>query len=310
MHLTRPAVIAAVAVTTTFVVGCGSSAHESMDTTPESTASATASPAASVRGEPLRILLTDDDGWDAPGITATYDALTAAGHDVTMVAPAHNQSGQSAAFDFTGKLEVVHPGGDPKIYSVDSTPVGSVMFGLNEVFKGEKPDLVVSGTNVGSNVGFDTNYSGTVGAAIVASGAYGVPAIAISTDTSYRESEVVPAYAQTADLLVEILDRGIPAIGEGTILNINYPLLKDGDTEAKGLKYTPLSSASAAAFGYEQIDETTFEIVPGRAEAQPESGTDSAELNAGYVTFTLLNADRSVPESDTSVVEDLIASLS
>lgn len=116
------------------------------------------------------------------------------------------------------------------------------MFGLNEVFKGEKPDLVVSGTNVGSNVGFDTNYSGTVGAAIVASGAYGVPAIAISTDTSYRESEVVPAYAQTAELLVEILDRGIPSMDEGTILNINYPLLKDGEAEAKGLKYAPMSS--------------------------------------------------------------------
>lgn len=81
-------------------------------------------PVTSDPGEPLRILLTDDDGWDAAGITATYHALTAAGHDVTMVAPAHNQSGQSAAFDFTGKLEVVHPNGDPKIYSVDSTPVG------------------------------------------------------------------------------------------------------------------------------------------------------------------------------------------
>ncbi|MFD4180901.1 5'/3'-nucleotidase SurE [Rhodococcus sp. NPDC058514] len=299
MRFTRPLIVAAVATTTALAVAAGAGAIESLHTAP---------PADSA-GAPLRILLTNDDGWEAPGITATYKALTAAGHDVTLVAPAVNQSGKSAAIDFQGKLTVTHPNGDPKVYSVTSTPAGSAMFGINEVFKDAKPDLVVSGTNVGSNVGFDTNYSGTVGAAVMASGSFGIPAIAISTATS-RKPEVVPAYAQTADLLVKILSMGIPRTGPGTVLNINYPLLEGGATAPKGMKYTPMSSASAADIRYSRIDDTTYEIKPARAAAPPEAGTDFAELDAGFVTFTLLDADRTVDTNDAVTVSKLVKSLS
>lgn len=309
MRFTRPLVVAAIAATTMAVASYGIGTVQSAQAAPITGSLG----AGSIEGDsppvgPLRILLTNDDGWDAPGINATYRALTAAGHDVTMVAPAENQSGKSAALDFQGKLTVRHPNDDPKIYSVSSTPVGSAMFGINELFKDKKPDLVISGTNVGSNVGFDTNYSGTVGAAIVASGSFGIPSIAISTATS-RSPEIVPAYEQTADLLVTILDKGIPQMATGTVLNINYPLLKDGATEPKGLKYTPMSSASAADIGYRQIDETTFEIMPARSTVPPEAGTDFAELDAGYVTFTLMKADRSAEKSETAAISNLIKSL-
>ncbi|MFD4293372.1 5'/3'-nucleotidase SurE [Rhodococcus sp. NPDC058532] len=299
MRFTRPLIVTVAAAAVLLTAASGASAFEGSSAAP---------PSGDTPG-PLRILLTNDDGWDAPGITATYRALTAAGHDVTMVAPAQNQSGKSAAIDFQGKLTVTHPSGDPKVYSVTSTPAGSAMFGINEVFKDAKPDLVVSGTNVGSNVGFDTNYSGTVGAAVVASGAFGIPAIAISTDTS-RDPELVPAYDQTAALLVRILDGGVPRTSPGTVLNINYPLLKDGATAPKGMKYTPMSSASAADIRYSRIDDTTYEIKPGRAATPPAVGTDFAELDAGFVTFTLLDADRTADRADAATITGLVRSLS
>ncbi|WP_336882475.1 5'/3'-nucleotidase SurE [Rhodococcus globerulus] len=309
MRFHRPLVVAAAAATTVLAASYGIGSTPNAHAAPTTGSFGTGSLASEVsEGGPLRILLTNDDGWDAHGINATYRALTAAGHDVTMVAPAQNQSGKSAALDFQGKLTVLHPNDDPKVYSVSSTPVGSAMFGITEVFKDKKPDLVISGTNVGSNVGFDTNYSGTVGAAIVASGSFGIPAIAISTATS-RSPEIVPAYEQTADLLVKILDKGIPQMATGTALNINYPLLTDGATAPKGLKYTPMSSASAADIGYNQIDDTTFEIKGARSTVAPAAGTDFAELDAGYVTFTLMKADRSAEKSGTTAITNLIISL-
>lgn len=168
----------------------------------------------------LDILLTNDDGWSAPGITAVYQSLVEAGHDVTLVATAKNQSGVSAAVEYTGKLQVRHPTGDPDVYSVSTSPAGCVLFGLNEVLTENPPDLVISGTNVGANVGFDTNFSGTVGAAIVASGMHGIPAVAVSTATERGDAKDA-AYAKTARLVVHLLEAGIPALRNGTVLSIN-----------------------------------------------------------------------------------------
>src|SRR5699024_11159550 len=72
--------------------------------------------AADSSSAPLEILLTDDDGWDAPGIQAVYEALTDNGYDVTMVAPAENHSGASAGFDFTGEVTVKTHHDDPDMY--------------------------------------------------------------------------------------------------------------------------------------------------------------------------------------------------
>ncbi|WP_158726364.1 5'/3'-nucleotidase SurE [Tomitella fengzijianii] len=262
--------------------------------------------AADAEQSPLRILLTNDDGWNADGIQATYKALKEAGYDVTMVAPAENQSGQSAGFEFTGSIEVTHPSDDPDVYAVSATPVGSLMFGLNEVFKDNPPDLVVSGTNVGTNSGADTNYSGTVGAAVVAAGVYRIPAIAVSTATS---RDGAGAFDETANLVTGILADGIPQFPEGTVLNINYPKLADGATEPNGYVYAPMSDVSQAAIGYEKTGDTTYELRPGRSDAVPEPGSDLAELKAGNVTFTVLEANRTAPEADAAAVKELVAGL-
>lgn len=258
---------------------------------------------------PLQILLTNDDGWDAPGIQATYDALRRAGHDVTIVAPLENQSGKSAGFEFTGQVKVTHPSGDPEVYAVSATPVGALMFGLNELFEGDPPDLVVSGTNVGTNLGADTNYSGTVGAAVVAAGVYRIPAIAMSTATERGATPAGP-FDETSELLTRILSEGIPELPAGTVLNINYPTLAAGAVEPEGYVYAPMSDKSQAAIGYDKIDDTTYKLTPSRSDAVPEPGSDLAKLQDGYVTFTVLEANRTAPETASAPIKELVANLS
>lgn len=291
------------------IVGCSSSSGPEAGPGPGEGAA----PAAVVEfvkggGDPLRILLTNDDGWDAPGITAVYDVLTEAGHDVRLVGPMDNNSGVSGAIDFTGELDVQHPTGDPNVYAVSTTPAGTVIFGVEQVFGGDRPDLVISGTNVGSNTGFDTNFSGTVGAAVVGSGFYGIPSIAVSTATK-RGEEGSAAYPQTAELLRQMIEQGLPKLNEGAILNINYPVLEDGQDGARGVRYAPTAAVSAAKFGYTQLDDVTFEIVPGRADHAPAAGTDMALLADGYATVTLLHTDRSIPEADVASVAELVAAM-
>jgi hypothetical protein len=107
----------------------------------------------------LDILLTNDDGFDSPGITALHAALVAAGHSVTLVAPAEQQSGKGGSlntevFDFTpgvGLMTLANHGGD--VWSLAGTPVDSVKAGLDIVLAGSTPDLIVSGLNFGQNIG-------------------------------------------------------------------------------------------------------------------------------------------------------------
>ncbi|MCB1646367.1 MAG: 5'/3'-nucleotidase SurE, partial [Pseudomonadales bacterium] len=134
--------------------------------------------------DPLRILLTNDDGYKAPGIRAMYKALIHAGHDVTIVAPATQQSGSAASITSGGvSINEAEPG----IWSVDGRPADAVRVGIGHIMKDNPPDLVISGANFGQNVGYDTNVSGTVGAAITAL-QLGFRAIAISVEVKFTDS--------------------------------------------------------------------------------------------------------------------------
>lgn len=256
----------------------------------------------------LNILLGNDDGWNALGIQAVKTALEAAGHHVTMAAPASNNSGVSARVAFGGKVEVIDHGNGQ--WSTAGSPVTSMMYGMEHLFlkqKGKKPDLVVSGTNIGANAGFDTNYSGTVGVATVASGAYDVPAIAISTDTTYGQ-DAQGAYTQTANYLVDMIKKGVPDLPRGQFLNINYPNLTGALTAPKGTVYTRNAQSSQASFSFAAPTDGTndWSIVPGRSAEKPAPGTDLAELANGYVTVSVLDADRSMSATEVPDVARLI----
>jgi 5'-nucleotidase len=200
----------------------------------------------------LEIAVTNDDGWDSIGIQAVKQALVAAGHTVTLVAPLDGQSGSSAAVNLSG-LRITkqrEDGGVPE-FSVavgngaeGAEPATSALVAINiaQQRTGRLPDLLVSGINDGANIGAFTQISGTVGAAVVAlSSAFNaaVPAIAISTDAVCEEATVECAaaneahFAQVADFLTEVIAHleskpGILAREPGLLpagvgLNINYP---------------------------------------------------------------------------------------
>ncbi|WAK00335.1 5'/3'-nucleotidase SurE [Methylobacter sp. YRD-M1] len=204
----------------------------------------------------LTIALSDDDGWDAIGFQAAKRALAAAGHTVVLAGPLNEQSGSSAAINMTdlritkrrddeGALEYSVAIGDGT-ESAEPATSALVAIDIARQRTGRTPDLLVSGINIGANIGAATQFSGTVGAAIAALSSMlngAVPAIAISTDPMCGESTPdcraanEAHFARVADFLVAFIARlerkagslegkkGLLPLGVG--LNINYPPLPE-----------------------------------------------------------------------------------
>ncbi len=232
------------------------------------------------------ILLTNDDGYTAPGITALYDALVKAGHDVTLVAPASQQSGASASVS-SRDLELVKHADN--IYSVTGRPSDAARVGLAHVMKDNPPDIVISGINFGQNAGHDVIVSGTVGAATTAF-QLGFPAISVSTEIKFKELQAgfpstLAAMPDTANFIVRVLEYS-DRLPKNAILNINYPARKLADIQ--GAVATTLANYSVFDGTYKETDEgklnANFNLKPSVGR-----GTDAYELAQGYITLTRLD---------------------
>ena len=258
-----------------------------------------ASPVAA-QGNALDILLTNDDGFDAPGIVAVREALVAAGHRVTVVAPLQNRSGSGMSVTTSGDIDYYKQEDD--VWAVDGTPADAVTLGLVHVLRADPPDLVISGANFGHNVGADVTGSGTVGAAITASRA-GIPAIAVSVAVDLRESDrptpfasTREAFAPAAAMVVDIV-RQLSETGGGgllpprQILNVNYPAV--GAAEPEGVGFASLSSQRA----FRRVFAVAGDTGPARISAaagdptRAEEGSDYALLDAGFVTISVLDGN-------------------
>ena len=183
----------------------------------------------------MRLLLTNDDGINSPGITALIEEFYS-DYKITVVAPDSERSGAGHSFTFNTPLRVRNFkfGGfeEAQGFAVNGTPVDCVKLGIGNL--AEKPDIVVSGINLGANLGTDVLYSGTVSAALEAS-LLGIPSLAVSI-CSFE-----PVYWKTASYAakkaLELMMRN--PLGEGIVLNINVPDLPL--SEIKGTKLTHLS---------------------------------------------------------------------
>lgn len=269
---------------------------------------ATASPTPSatpVKG-PLSIMLVNDDGWDAPGITALYDALRKQGHRVTIVAPLENQSGRSMA---TGSepLRVTRPEGDEPKYAVDGTPVDSLNIGLLGVLKDDRPDIVVSGVNTGANVAENTNYSGTVGAAAAAA-EQGLPALAVSADVGGPTG--AGDYADAADIVVdlveELAEQGFAGLGSKGFVNVNVPFETATRSEPRGLRVAPIATAPPRTVEYAETEPGTWTptfAYDGRAGS---AEADASLLADGWTTLTFLPVARTAVAEGQRQLEDLV----
>ena len=240
----------------------------------------------------MRVLVTNDDGIDAPGLHALADAAIEAGHEVVIAAPAAQSSGASAAITATesdGRINV-----EPRrLTGLEDVPAHAVHGGPGLIALiaargafGPAADVVLSGVNHGANVGRAILHSGTVGAALTG-GLNGAWGLAISLDAGLRP--VTLHWAPAARTAVELIPRliGLP---KGAVLNVNTP----NTSEPRGL-----TEARLAPFGIVQTTLTEREARHIRLAVEelpfvPEPGTDAALLADGWVTVTALTsvADR------------------
>jgi 5'-nucleotidase len=179
----------------------------------------------------MRVLLTNDDGIYAKGIEALYLALSGE-HDVTVVAPETEQSAVGHAITWLNPLRVasVQRNGAFFGYALSGTPADCVKIAITELLK-PPPQIVVSGINLGANVGVNVIYSGTVSAATEAA-VLGVPSIAVSID-SFRPVDFSAATEFIPKLVRLVAERGLP---EGVSLNVNVPNLQA--SEVRGVRIT------------------------------------------------------------------------
>lgn len=268
--------------------------------------------AADAGGRELDILLTNDDGFEAPGIRALQAALGAAGHRVTMVAPRENQSGASWRIS-TGPVRYREEA--PGVWAVDGSPADAVAIGLRVIAGDARPDLVVSGANFGHNVGATANVSGTVGAALMAE-YLGVPAIAVSVGMDLAEKAVTPtpfpsttaAFPAAADFVVRLIEDIAASAGDGpllpadAVLNVNYPVVPA--TAPRGVRLA--ENGHYSAFTYDYVPTGTANEVrlafTADAAATREAGADTALFAQGYVTITVLDADLAAPDGPEQAV--------
>ncbi len=185
------------------------------------------------------ILLTNDDGFDAIGLKVLIEALKPIAK-ITVVAPAKNKSACGHSLTLEKPLRLVSV--DDDFYKIDDgTPTDCVFISLNNLFKdGYKPDLVISGINIGANMGEDITYSGTAAAAMEAV-LQGIPAIAISQVCRDNCSNIKNGFdfalaKQTiANLAKKILENQFP-LEERKFLNVNIPPIKPN--ECNGIRIT------------------------------------------------------------------------
>jgi len=175
----------------------------------------------------MNILLVNDDGINSEKLKITKEILSQFG-DVTTIAPSKEQSAQSMALTYGG---TTYKKIDDNTYSVDGTPVDCTSFAL--IALGLKPDLVVSGTNNGYNIGIDVRYSGTVGAALQAQ-YFGIPTIALSSD--YKGTKMI--FSELKNTLQFVFDNKL--VSSKYTININLP--QDSFNESKGIMMTKIYS--------------------------------------------------------------------
>jgi len=236
----------------------------------------------------MNILLTNDDGIYAKGLAAIFHEFSAVG-DVTVVAPESEQSAVGHAISLNQPLRVrqVSMNGDILGWAVSGTPADCVKIAIAELLP-RLPDLVVSGINLGPNVGINVLYSGTVSAATEAS-ILGLRAVAFSLDT-YKRADFTRAAALARQVLVGLLDW--PAWTSEVCLNVNLPDLPPD--KVQGVKFTRQDVGPLVEHFERRVDPREriyYWLAEINDRQAPDLTTDFGALKAGYVSITPIHHD-------------------
>ena len=244
----------------------------------------------------MKILLTNDDGFNAENIKSLYKELSK-NHEVWIVAPKNNCSGMSAAISYLNEIEVTKV--DDRIYAVDGTPADCSYLGLLSIVDFEF-DIVVSGINHGANIGNDVLYSGTVGAAVGGRNLK-YPPIAISV-ASYDAKDIEFITKKSIELIEKIVSSN--EIFNGKVININFPDINE--EEFKGILATGLSKRGIPAKPIRVDNQDSKNLYRYRYNLSGEPlkdnfMTDAEAIKTGYVSVSVL--DYSL--SSSSFIKDI-----
>lgn len=246
----------------------------------------------------MRILITNDDGINAPGLetlAAIAAEVSGPGGEVWTVAPAFEQSGVAHKISYTHPTMIAKLG--ERRFAAEGSPADCVLAGIHDVMADAPPDLVLSGVNRGNNAGENAVYSGTVGGAMEAA-LQGVRAIALSQfygPGNARAPDPFEAAAVHGPALVRrLLDRADWAEGDYRLFyNVNFPPVPAA--EVRGLRAAAQGMRPSSRFGVEAQTSPSGRrflwIMGGRQDERTAEGTDVAVNLDGHVSVTPMRAD-------------------
>ncbi len=265
-------------------------------------------PMAANAGEPIHVLLVNDDGIDAPGLAAMAAELAAdPSYRVTVAAPKTQQSVSGHSLVTRREVEVRNhdPVAGSPAWSIDGTPATVVRIGLTALLVDDPPDLIVSGINYGENDGLGSWVSGTVAAA--REGALGgVPSLAVSLEIEWQAPQPdFEAAARWAKPVIDaVRDHGLPS---RAYLNVNVP---KNTAEVRGYRVARMGLDESAEARYEMArvdsDGVRWYVNRWRPPQDPEAGGDSHALHGGWVTIAPLGLDHT---ADSAILPLLQLSL-
>jgi 5'-nucleotidase len=229
------------------------------------------------------ILVTNDDGYDAPGIAALVRALEPLG-ELIVAAPDREQSASAHSLTLDRPLRVFEVA--PRRYRITGTPTDCVHLAVHTLTGGRLPDLVVSGINRGLNIGDDLTYSGTVAGALEGALLH-IPAVAISAASGERGTvEYAEAAAFAPSVCSKVLEHGLTS---GVLLNVNVPA-----GAPRGVRVTRQGTRTYRATAEERLDpagQPYYWIAGVDMTPSGEADGDHVAIRDGYISVTPLHAN-------------------
>jgi 5'-nucleotidase len=239
----------------------------------------------------VRILLTNDDGINAPGLASLEKIARALTDDVWICAPEYEQSGASRALTLSDPIRVRKL--DARRFAVEGTPTDCVMMAVQQLIDGPAPDLVLSGVNRGQNLAEDVTLSGTVAGAIEGM-AHGIRSIALSQTMNFFHDEVV-AHWETAEhfgpgIVQRLLEVGWPA---DVIMNVNFPAVApEAVTEVEVTRQGFRDGLLRNMEKRTDLRGRDYYWMGFSAKAsEPTEGTDLKAVYSGRISVTPLHID-------------------
>lgn len=251
----------------------------------------------------MRILITNDDGINAPGLTVLEqiaNAIVGPDGDVWTVAPAFEQSGVGHCISYTKPMMISQMG--PRRFATEGSPADCVLAAIHDAMTAAPPDLVLSGINRGNNAAENTLYSGTIGAAMEAA-LQGIPAIALSQYYGPANRDLDDPFEAAAhhgaDVIRRILDQKTDTRGGyGIFYNVNFPAVPAKDV--KGTKVVPQGRRNGVNFSTQPHTAPNGRrflwITGGNQQRRSGPDTDAAVNLDGYIAVTPMRADLTAHE--------------